>query len=153
MLHPCFLPLLVWSAVFTRHTVMFGFTPETKDEEIAAIKGALLDLPKKIPGILTYQLGEDLRLPSGQNKQIGVNRRIVWSATFANADMYEQYRTHPAHIQFLQLLKPVVLSNSRAAIQFETDDAIWVVQRQRNLLLGVAVVLAALLVRLLFSMQ
>jgi len=46
-----------------------------------------------------------------------------------------------------------VLSNSRAAIQFETDDAIWVVQRQRNLLLGVAVVLAALLVRLLFSMQ
>jgi len=118
------LPLLLWSiaTVVVQHTVMFDFKPETTEEQVALVKAELLKLPQKIPGILSYQLGEDLRLPSGQNnnnKKIGANnKRLCWTATFRTVDVYEAYRTHPEHLQFLSLLKPMM--NSRAAIQFET---------------------------------
>jgi len=141
------LPLLLWgiATVVVQHTVMFDFKPETTEEQVALVKAELLKLPQKIPGILSYQLGEDLRLPSGQNinKKIGANKRLCWTATFRTVDVYEAYRTHPEHLQFLSLLKPMM--NSRAAIQFETTCNHGVTNaRQRSALFVFVLLLVAL---------
>ena len=106
-----------------KHIVMFDFTDHTTAEDIARVKESLLNLPHQIPTIRSYELGQDLLLPSGQSHPAGRNRRIAWSCTFPDVQSFESYQSHPAHQEFLALLKPLVRPGSRAAIQYNTTTS------------------------------
>lgn len=89
-------------------------------ELVEAVKKGLLDLPKQIQLIKSYELGLDLKLAGGQNHPAGKNRSICWSVTFDNVDDYAAYEVDPAHINCINtILKPAVTPGSRAAIQYE----------------------------------
>jgi len=105
-----------------KHTVMFSFKDGVSKGEINKIKNGLLDLPKKIPCIKSYELGCDLKLEAGQNHPAGKNKMIVWSACFDSVEDYQKYDKHEAHVAFLRQLKNVVLPGSRSAIQYEGKD-------------------------------
>lgn len=106
-----------------RHIVMFGFKEDATEQDVEKVKAGLLALPKQIPQIVSYELGEDIKLESGQTHPAGKNRVISWSPMFASAADYETYNTHPFHVDFLtNVLKPVLLPGSRAAIQYEIPE-------------------------------
>ena len=106
-----------------KHIVMFGFKDEATGEDLARVRAGLLDLPKQINQIKDFELGVDLGLESGQTHPAGKNRVISWMPTFATAADYEIYNQHPAHVSFINdILKPVLLPGSRAAIQYEIPE-------------------------------
>lgn len=105
-----------------KHIVMFGIQDHVSTAEISGIRQALLDLPKQIPLIRSYELGEDLLLPEGQKHPAGPNRRLCWSCEFASVADFDAYQAHEAHQAFLQVLQKVVLPGSRAAIQYRVDE-------------------------------
>jgi Stress responsive A/B Barrel Domain len=103
-----------------RHIVMFSFKEGTTTKHVENLVAALLDLPSHIPGILSYEVGADMLLESGQNHPAGKNRVVSWTACFANVEDYEIYQAHPAHQAFVSdILKPILLPGSRAAIQYK----------------------------------
>ena len=104
-----------------KHIVMFDVKEGTSDAALTTLKAALLKLPTQIPSIVDHELGQDLRLESGQTHPAGKNRSISWMATFDSAESYEAYQVHPDHVAFLTLLKPLVLPGSRAAIQYKIE--------------------------------
>lgn len=130
--------LLIWTAIIMlyrlfstaeaagrgaiKHVVMFSFKDGTTKKEIAKIQNGLLDLPKKIPTIRSYELGCDMKLAAGQNHPAGKNRVMSWTACFDSVKDYQVYDEHEAHKAFLGDLKEVVLPGSRSAIQYEVKD-------------------------------
>ena len=87
---------------------------------VPALKEGLLSLPKKLDGFVGFELGEDLKLPGGQNHPSGKNRSISWMACFANVADYETYNDSKEHVDVVnQLIKPIIVPGSRAAIQYE----------------------------------
>jgi hypothetical protein len=84
------------------------------------LKEGLLGLPNLLNEIKYYELGVDLLLPGGQNHPSGKNRSIVWSATFDSVEDYEKYNVSNEHVEVVtNLIKPIIVPGSRAAIQFE----------------------------------
>ena len=97
-----------------RHVVMFSLKGDTSEAQIAALKASLLNLPQKIPQIVSYELGTDLLLPAGQKHPAGKNRFVCWTATFASVEAYQVYETHPAHLEVISTcIKPVMEPGSR----------------------------------------
>jgi len=105
-----------------KHTVMFSFKDGTSKREINKIKNGLLELPKKIPTITSYELGIDLKLEAGQKHPAGKNRMLIWTASFDSVKDYQTYEEHEAHLAFLGKLQNVVLPGSRSAVQYEVKD-------------------------------
>jgi hypothetical protein len=85
-----------------------------------AMKQGLLSLPEKVDGFIGFELGTDLKLPAGQNHPAGKNRSIAWSASFANVADYDRYNESKEHVEVVNnLIKPITVPGSRAAIQYE----------------------------------
>lgn len=88
--------------------------------EMKAMKQGLLSLPEKVDGFIRFELGTDLKLPAGQNHPGGKNRSIAWSASFANVADYDRYNESKEHVEVVSnLIKPITVPGSRAAIQYE----------------------------------
>jgi hypothetical protein len=99
---------------------MFGIQEGATVEQLEALKQALLELPNFIHLITSHELGVDLKLAGGQAHPAGKNRTIAWTATFASVADYEVYETHPTHLALInEVIKPIILPGSRAAIQYE----------------------------------
>mmetsp|Transcript_2041 Transcript_2041/g.3069 ORF Transcript_2041/g.3069 Transcript_2041/m.3069 type:complete len:105 (-) Transcript_2041:52-366(-) len=102
---------------------MFGVKEDATQEQIQAVTDGLLALPGKIPQIKSYEVGVDLKLPSGQNHPAGKNRVIVWTADFASEADYEVYGGHPDHVACItNFIKPIMAPGSRAAIQYRRSS-------------------------------
>jgi hypothetical protein len=87
-----------------------------------AMKQGLLSLPEKVDGFIGFELGTDLKLSTGQRHPAGKNRSIAWSASFANAADYDRYNESKIHVEVVNnLIKPITLPGSRAAIQYEFE--------------------------------
>jgi hypothetical protein len=85
-----------------------------------ALKQGLLSLPTKVDGFIGHELGQDLKLEGGQTHPAGKNRSIVWTACFANVEDYEKYNDSEEHVEVVNnLIKPIIVPGSRAAIQYE----------------------------------
>ncbi|VEU35011.1 unnamed protein product [Pseudo-nitzschia multistriata] len=85
------------------------------------MKSGLLGLPGVLPEITEHELADDLLLEGGQNHPAGKNRSVVWSATFASVEDYETYETSEEHVAVVtNLIKPIIVPGSRAAIQYHT---------------------------------
>lgn len=106
-----------------KHIVMFSFKDRTTKKDMGRIKKGLLNLPKQIPSIQSFELGCDLKLPAGQKHPAGKNRMISWTACFDSIKDYQTYDDHEAHKAFLGQLKEVVEPGSRAAIQYQIEDS------------------------------
>mmetsp|Transcript_26295 Transcript_26295/g.62523 ORF Transcript_26295/g.62523 Transcript_26295/m.62523 type:complete len:110 (-) Transcript_26295:251-580(-) len=105
-----------------KHIVMFTLQDGVAPKLVSALKDGLLSLPKVLPkGVISsYELGDDLLLPNGQNHPAGKNRSIVWSVVCPSADDYTKYETSPEHVDVVNTkIKPIIVPGSRAAIQYE----------------------------------
>lgn len=92
-----------------RHVVLLTFTPETTDEEIAAIAEALRSLPPLIPELKNYVVGVDAGVSDG-------NAGIAVVADCDDQAGWETYRDHPEHQRIIaELIGPRM--SGRSAVQ------------------------------------
>lgn len=99
---------------------MVSLKEDATDADLERVRAGFLALPSEIPAIKTYELGQDLKLESGQTHPAGKNRVFSWTLTFDSPEDYETYNSHPSHQSFLKdILKPNMLPGSRAAIQYD----------------------------------
>lgn len=93
-----------------RHCVTLTFTPESTDDQVAAIEAGLAGLPGAIPEIRSYSFGRDLGLAEG-------NGSFVVVADFATVEDYLVYRDHPAHQKVIvDCIRPILAG--RSAVQY-----------------------------------
>lgn len=95
-----------------RHVALFSWTPESTDQQRAAVASALAELPAVIPELRSFRFGPDAGLDPGRNHDFAV------VADFESIDGYLVYATHPAHVRVItELLRPILAG--RAAVQYE----------------------------------
>lgn len=82
-----------------RHIVIFTFKPEATPEQIQQVTDALASLPRKIPGINSFEHGVN-NSPEGKN--LGFTH--VYQFTFQNAAARDSYLPHPEHDRFNKFL-------------------------------------------------
>ena len=95
-----------------RHVATFRWKPDATDEQKRRVAAELAVLPGKVPGIEAYQFGADAGLIGAGNADFAL------TADFADAGAYLAYRTHPAHVEFIeQAINPIL--EQRVSVQFE----------------------------------
>lgn len=84
-----------------RHVVLFKFKDDTKPEQVEKITQAFAALPGKIDAIKGYEAGVN-------NSPEGLNQGFthVFVVSFADEKGRDAYLPHPAHKEFVELLKP-----------------------------------------------
>lgn len=93
-----------------RHVVMFLFKPGTTRSDQASIKQALAELPREIPLIRRFEVGEDLHLAEG-------NAGLVVIVDFDNVADYLAYSADPRHQYFVREVLTSHLDR-RMAVQY-----------------------------------
>jgi hypothetical protein len=87
--------------VAIRHLVLLRLTSESNEADRRAIESAFAALPAQISGITAFEWGTDVS-PEGLSK--GFTHAFV--VTFADAAARDAYLPHPAHLAFVEKLKP-----------------------------------------------
>ena len=96
-----------------RHTVLFRFTDDATDAQVAALSEGLSGMPGATGAVdpANYQHGRALGLNTGSWDYAVV-------AEFASADAYVGYRDHLDHRALIRdLVEPITAE--RASVQFE----------------------------------
>ncbi|MCW2914396.1 MAG: Stress responsive alpha-beta barrel domain protein [Actinomycetia bacterium] len=94
-----------------RHVAMFIWTGQATQEQKAAVAERLSELPKVIPEIKRYEIGDDAGINEG-------NYDFVVVADFADRESYFVYRDHPVHLAMIaETIEPIIAE--RAAVQYE----------------------------------
>jgi hypothetical protein len=86
-----------------RHVVLFQFKEGTGAEEIRKIENAFNALPSKIDQVYAFEWGTDV---STENLQKGFTHCFLVS--FLSEADRDAYAKHPAHLEFGEMLKPVL---------------------------------------------
>ncbi len=84
-----------------RHVVLFKFKPSTTPEQLKEVTDAFAALPAKIDVIKDFEWGTDV---SVENLSKGFTH--CFFVTFAVAAGRDAYLPHPAHKEFVDLVKP-----------------------------------------------
>ena len=84
-----------------RHVVTFKFKDGTSDADIRKIENAFRELPAKIKEIKEFEFGTN---NSPENLNQGFTHCFL--VTFASEKDREVYLPHPAHLAFVEVLKP-----------------------------------------------
>ena len=84
-----------------RHVVCFKYKEGTSEKKIAEINEAFRGLKQKIDGIISFEMGTN-NSPEGLNKEF----THCYLVTFDSEESREKYLPHPAHKEFVSLLKP-----------------------------------------------
>ena len=96
-----------------RHIVLFTWKTDTTDEQKAAVVSELSALAKTVPGIRAYHFGADAGIGAAGNADFAL------TADFDDADAYQVYRTHPAHLEVLEkTISPVLERRVAAQLEF-----------------------------------
>ena len=84
-----------------RHVVMFGWKDGTDTDQINKIVAAFKELPSKISLIKSFEWGTN-------NSPEGLNQGLThcFLVTFSSEADRDAYLVHPAHKEFVSLLKP-----------------------------------------------
>ena len=82
-----------------RHIVVFKYKPDATPAQIAQATNAFKSLKDKIPGIISFEHGNNI---SPEKKDLGFNH--VYLLTFESAAARDAYLPHPDHEKFGQLL-------------------------------------------------
>ncbi|OEK09083.1 hypothetical protein A8C32_14460 [Flavivirga aquatica] len=86
-----------------RHVVLFKFKDSTSAAAIKKAEDAFAALPSKISGITGFEWGLN-NSPQGLNKEF----THCYFLTFDGEDGREMYIPHPAHLEFGDLLTPIL---------------------------------------------
>jgi Stress responsive A/B Barrel Domain len=98
-----------------RHIVMFRFTEQATEEQIARVISHLRTLKRDIPEVQSLLYGRDLALSPD-------TFGLVVQVDFSSGEDYVSYRDHPAHRQFqTETLAPVLMA--RTAVQVVLQEA------------------------------
>ncbi len=84
-----------------RHVVLFAFKDDASEEQVKKIEDAFRALPGKIPQIVDFEWGMDCSVEG-----LAQDFTHCFLVTFADAKGREAYLPHPAHKEFVSLLKP-----------------------------------------------
>jgi hypothetical protein len=84
-----------------RHIVLFKFKDDAPKDQVTAIENAFAALPGKIDAIADFEWGTDVSV-EGKNK----NFTHCFVVTFQNEEDRAEYLPHPAHQEFVKLLRP-----------------------------------------------
>jgi hypothetical protein len=84
-----------------RHVVFFKFKKDTSEEQLKNFTDAFVALPKKIDVIRDFEWGTDVGVE-------GLSKGFThcFFVTFADAAGRDAYLPHPAHKEFVDLVKP-----------------------------------------------
>lgn len=95
-----------------RHIVLFRWRDDAAaDAKTAALEG-LAALPGQIPDVRSFRFGTNAG--AADNFDVGV------VADFDDADAYQRYAEHPAHVALVtERLRPIIAA--RAAVQHRLD--------------------------------
>lgn len=94
-------PLSMNADSLLRHVVLFKFKEGTPDVKISEIASAFSALPGKIPEVHAYEWGTN---NSPENLAKGFTH--CFFVTFESESARAIYLPHPAHLNFVELLKP-----------------------------------------------
>ncbi|WP_206028578.1 DUF459 domain-containing protein [Thalassoroseus pseudoceratinae] len=89
------------SGKLLRHFVLFQFKDESSEEEIQEVVDAFAALPKKIKTIKDFEMGTNI---SPENKAAGFTHGFL--VTFESESDRDGYLPHPAHQDFVKVLRP-----------------------------------------------
>ena len=89
------------SGKLLRHFVLFQFKDESSEEEIQEVVDAFAALPKKIKTIKDFEMGTNI---SPENKAAGFTHGFL--VTFESETDRDGYLPHPAHQDFVKVLRP-----------------------------------------------
>ena len=84
-----------------RHVVIFKFKDGTPPEQVAAIEKKFGELKGKIPGVLDFEFGTNV---SPEKLDQGCTHCFI--VTFPDVAARDAYLPHPAHQEFVGILKP-----------------------------------------------
>lgn len=84
-----------------RHVVLFKFKDEASEAEVQKVVDAFAALPSKIPQVADLEFGTN-NSPEGLND--GFTHAFLVS--FRSEEDREAYLPHPAHKEFVEILKP-----------------------------------------------
>lgn len=84
-----------------RHVVIFKFKDGTPDSDIRKVEDAFRALPSKIKEIRDFEFGTN---NSPENLNQGFTHCFL--VTFASEKDRAAYLPHPAHLAFIEVLKP-----------------------------------------------
>ena len=83
--------------------MFFKFKDDAAAEDVAAVEEAFAALPSKIDAIKAFEWGTN---NSPEGKDDGFTHCFM--VTFADEAGREEYLPHPAHLAFVDVLKPVL---------------------------------------------
>lgn len=86
-----------------RHVVLFKFKDSASKDDVQKVIDAFAALPKKIDVIKDFEWGTDV---SVENKSEGFTH--CFFVTFADAKGRDTYLPHPAHQEFVGIVRPVL---------------------------------------------
>jgi hypothetical protein len=86
-----------------RHVVLFKFKADATPQQVQAVETAFAKLPSKIDSIRAYEWGTDV---SPEGKAEGFTHCFL--VTFADKAGLENYLPHPAHQDFVKVLRPIL---------------------------------------------
>jgi hypothetical protein len=96
-----------------KHMVVFKYKPETTPEQIKVASSAFKELRYKIPGIVSFEHGDNI---SAENKSKGFNH--VYLLTFKNAAARDAYLPHPEHSRFSELINQLAVVEDEFVVDF-----------------------------------
>ncbi len=91
------------SGKLLRHVVVFKFNDDVTKEKIAEVEKAFAALPSKIDSIVDFEWGLN-NSPEG----LAQDHTHVFLVTFKNEAGRDKYLPHPAHLEFVKLVKPLL---------------------------------------------
>lgn len=86
-----------------RHVVLFAFNEDATAEQIAEVETAFAALPGKIDEIKDFEWGTN-----NSPEQLNDGLTHCFFVTFANEEGRAAYLPHPAHKEFVSILKPIL---------------------------------------------
>lgn len=99
-----------------RHVGLFRFTDEATAAQRQAVFDELSRLPAQIPELVSYVIGPDAGLATG-------NFDFAVTADFDDRAGYEVYAAHPAHQAVAAAYVRPILAE-RAAVQFDAPSPV-----------------------------
>jgi hypothetical protein len=84
-----------------RHVVLFRFNEACTPAQVDEVLSAFAKLPEQIPDVQSYEAGPNVS-PEGLDQ--GYTHCFLIS--FADTTARDRYLVHPAHLAFVELVKP-----------------------------------------------
>ena len=86
-----------------RHVVLFKFKDSATPDQVQGVEKAFIELAKKVETVKGFEWGNNVS-PEGKND--GFTHCFL--VTFADKAGLDVYLPHPAHAEFVSLLKPTL---------------------------------------------